>query len=181
MPRFIAFLRSINVGGHIVKMDELRRLFESIGFTGVETFIASGNVIFESTARNIKTLETKIGGKLHQTLGYEVATFVRTANELVAIANHKLFAERPDGAGLYIAFFAEPVGEAARTKLISLQTKTDIFHFHGRELYWVCLTSFSDSTFSGPLLEKVLGTRATVRNSNTIAKIAARYGSLPPG
>lgn len=179
MPRFIAFLRSINVGCHTVKMDELRRLFESVGFTGVETFIASGNVIFESTTRNTKALETKIAGKLHHALGYEVATFVRSVGELVAVANHKLFAERQDGSGLYIAFLAEPPNDAAREKLTSLQTKTDIFHFHGRELYWVCFTRFSDSNFSGPLLEKVLGTKATVRNSTTIIKIAAKYG-VPP-
>jgi len=178
MPRFIAFLRSINVGGHTVKMNVLRRLFESMGFTGVETFIASGNVIFESTSKNAKALETKIAGKLHQALGYEVATFVRSVQELATIANHKLFTKRQDGSGLYIAFLSEVPGEAARAKLASLQTKTDIFHFHGRELYWVCLTRFSDSTFSGPLLEKVLGTQATVRNSNTITKIAAKYAAL---
>lgn len=179
MPRFIAFLRSINVGGHNVKMDELRRLFETMGFKGVETFIASGNVIFESASKNAKALETKIAGKLRRTLGYEVATFVRSAEELAAIAKHELFTERQDGSGLYIALLSEPPGDEAKAKLASLQTKTDIFHFHGRELYWVCLTRFSDSTFSGPLLEKVLGTPATVRNSNTITKIAAKYGLLP--
>ena len=52
MTRLIAFLRAINVGGHTVKMDHLRQLFESLGFSGVETFIASGNVVFETNARN---------------------------------------------------------------------------------------------------------------------------------
>jgi uncharacterized protein (DUF1697 family) len=47
MNKHIAFLRAINVGGHTVKMDTLRQLFESLGFTNVETFLASGNVIFE--------------------------------------------------------------------------------------------------------------------------------------
>jgi len=160
-------------------MDDLRRLFESMGFSGVETFIASGNVIFESNSKNAKSLETKITGKLHQALGYEVATFVRSVHELAAIANHKLFTRRQDGSGLYIAFLSEPASEAAKAKLTSLQTKTDIFHFQGRELYWVCLTRFSDSTLSGPLLEKMLGTRATVRNSNTIKKIAIALGAGP--
>jgi uncharacterized protein (DUF1697 family) len=61
------------------------------------------------------------------------------------------------------------------TKLLSLQTKTDNFHFHGRELYWLCHTRFSDSPFSGPKLEKILGVETTVRNSNTVMKIAAEY------
>ena len=51
MTRYIAFLRAINVGGHTVKMAELKRLFEALGFTNVETFIASGNVIFDSSAK----------------------------------------------------------------------------------------------------------------------------------
>ena len=60
MSKYIAFLRAINVGGHTVKMDVLRQLFESLGFANVETFIASGNVIFESKAGNVKALEKKI-------------------------------------------------------------------------------------------------------------------------
>jgi uncharacterized protein (DUF1697 family) len=50
MPKYIAFLRAINVGGHIVKMKDLRELFGSLGFTGVETVLASGNVVFETRA-----------------------------------------------------------------------------------------------------------------------------------
>jgi uncharacterized protein (DUF1697 family) len=57
MSRFIAFLRAINVGGHTVKMDDLRQLFEALGFSGVETFIASGNVVFETNARKVKALD----------------------------------------------------------------------------------------------------------------------------
>ena len=51
MTRYVAFLRAINVGGHVVKMEALRKLFESMGFQRVETYIASGNVIFDSEAR----------------------------------------------------------------------------------------------------------------------------------
>ena len=59
MPRHIAFLRAINVSGHNVKMDHLRQLFESLGFSNVETFIASGNVIFETKTVNTKLLENQ--------------------------------------------------------------------------------------------------------------------------
>ncbi len=57
MPKYVALLRAINVGGHTVKMDHLRRLFEALGFTNVETFIASGNVIFDSTSKSTKAFE----------------------------------------------------------------------------------------------------------------------------
>ena len=54
MPQYVAFLRAINVGGHIVKVQDLRRIFESCAFAGVETFIASGNVVFESSERAVQ-------------------------------------------------------------------------------------------------------------------------------
>jgi uncharacterized protein (DUF1697 family) len=66
MPRFIAFLRAINVGGHNVTMEKLRREFESLGCQKVETFIASGNVIFTSASKKISVLEQRIEGQLHQ-------------------------------------------------------------------------------------------------------------------
>ena len=91
MPRYIAFLRAINVGGHTVKMDVLRQQFEALGFANVETFIASGNVIFETTAKNTRTLEKKIEQQLRAALGYEVATFIRTEAELAAIAQYQPF------------------------------------------------------------------------------------------
>jgi uncharacterized protein (DUF1697 family) len=70
MTRYFAFLRAINVGGgHVVKMDRLRQLFESLGFSNVETFIASGNVIFESSSRNAKNLEAKIEKALIRSAG----------------------------------------------------------------------------------------------------------------
>lgn len=78
MFRFIAFLRAINVGrGRTVKMRSLRQVFESLGLSKVTTFIASGNVVFETRTKKTKMLERKIEGALKDALGYEVHTFVR--------------------------------------------------------------------------------------------------------
>ena len=60
MPRYIAFLRAINVGGHNVKMTQLRTLFEELECSNVETFIASGNVIFNSPSTNVQQIERQI-------------------------------------------------------------------------------------------------------------------------
>ena len=84
MPRYIAFLRAINVGGHTVKMDALRELFEALGFEQVETFIASGNVIFETTETDTAALERRIETHLQAALGYAVATFLRSDAEVAA-------------------------------------------------------------------------------------------------
>ncbi len=85
MTRYVAFLRAINVGGHVVKMEALRKLFESMGFQRVETYIASGNVIFDSEARKTSALEKKIEDQLKTALGYEVGTFLRSIHELTTL------------------------------------------------------------------------------------------------
>ena len=87
MSKYIAFLRAINVGGHTVKMDALRQLFESLGFSNVETFIASGNVTFEAKVGNTKALEKKIETCLRETLGHKVTTFIGTNAEVAESAS----------------------------------------------------------------------------------------------
>jgi uncharacterized protein (DUF1697 family) len=178
MPRFIACLRAINVGGHTVKMDALRQHFESLGFSDVETFIASGNVIFESPSKNTKSLETSIEDKLRDALGYEVAVFLRTDAELAEISDYVPF-RPPDlaaAAALNLAFLKESLADASVKKLLSLQTDIDDFRVHGREVYWLCRKKQSESTFSNAVLEKALGIKSTLRGVNTIQKMAAKYG-----
>jgi uncharacterized protein (DUF1697 family) len=178
MPKYVAFLRAINVGGHTVKMDYLRHLFEDLGFSNVETFIASGNVIFDSASKSTKALEKKIEDRLQETLGYQVATFIRTTVELAAIAHYNPFnaAElKAEGSAVYIAFLRESPRNEAKQKLLSFTSEQDVFHVSGREAYWLCRQKFSDSKFSSARLEKSLGMQATLRNSTTLTKIASKY------
>lgn len=175
MPKYVAFLRAVNVGGHIVKMDYLRTLFEALGFANVETFIASGNVIFDSSAKNTRSLEKKIESSLEENLGYEVKTFVRSTAELATIADYKPFAGDGPDCVVYVGFLeANPAKEAQRD-LLNLATPADQFHTAGRELYWLCGTKFSDSKISGALLTKTIGMPTTLRNSNTVKRLAAKY------
>ena len=160
-------------------MDHLRRLFESLGFAGVETFIASGNVVFETTSKNAKTLERRIENRLRETLGFEVATFLRTDAELAAIANYKPFRQSDlnAAAALNIAFLADKLDDKLKQKLMALRTDIDDFHVHEREIYWLCRKKQSESTFSNAVLEKTLGRQSTLRGANTIKKIAAKYSA----
>lgn len=180
MTRYIAFLRAINVGGHTVKMDRLRKLFAELGFSSVETFIASGNVIFETEEKNAQALENRIERHLRESLGYEVATFLRTASELAAIARYKPFpaAElEAEGNMLYVGFLAASPEARVRQALLDLRTDIDEFHVHERELYWLCRKKFSESKVSGAMLEKRAAMPATLRNVTTVRKIAAKYPS----
>ena len=175
MQRYIAFLRAINVGGHTVKMDALRVLFESLGFINVETFIASGNVLFGTPDGDPREMETKIEACLRSALGYEVATFIRTRAELAAIVGYVPFGSMEvEDASIYIAFLPVTLSEASTQKVKAFRTSIDEFYVKGREVYWLCRKISSESTFSGAALEKALGMPATLRNSTTIKKITAK-------
>jgi uncharacterized protein (DUF1697 family) len=175
-PRLIAFLRAINVGGHTVTMEVLRGHFEALGFASVETLIASGNVIFTSRAGDVRGLERKIERRLEDALGYEVATFIRTDAEVIAVSRHRPFtaARRQASAALNVGFLAEPLTAAGRKALMTFKTGIDDFHVHGREVYWLCARKQSESTFSNVRFEKTLGVRATFRGINTIQRLVER-------
>lgn len=178
MPKYVAFLRAINVGGHTVKMDQLRTLFAELGFANVETFIASGNVVFDTKSTNTKSLEGKIEKHLLRTLGYDVTTFVRSVKELADIARYQPFNEEElntVGNTLFICFVADRPTKDATKKLLSLTSAVDAFHVNEREVYWLYRRNNGESKFYGPPLEKVLGMQTTVRNSNTIKRLATKY------
>ncbi|HVJ05160.1 MAG TPA: DUF1697 domain-containing protein [Candidatus Saccharimonadales bacterium] len=177
MPRYVAFLRAINVGGHVVKMEALRVLFESLKFKSVETFIASGNVIFETSAMPAADLQTKIEMALRKALGYEVCTFVRTDGELREIVRYKPFPESATltAATFCVGFMYTPMAAEAEQRVLSFRNPDDDFHVHGSELYWLSRGRQSDSTFSNALFEKTLKIQATFRGITTVRKLAAKY------
>jgi uncharacterized protein (DUF1697 family) len=178
MQCYIAFLRAINVGGHTVKMDQLRSLFAELEFANVETFIASGNVIFEAGAKQPQALERQIEAHLRQALGYAVATFIRTPAELAAVAAYQPFppaALDAAGSSLYVGFLPAPPADEAQRKVIALSTEIDEFHIHQREFYWLARQGMGRSTISGALIEKTLGMQGTIRNITTVRKLAAKY------
>jgi uncharacterized protein (DUF1697 family) len=180
MSRYFAFLRAINVGGHTVKMDQLRDLFAGLGLAQVETYIASGNVIFAAPAVDTRALENQIEASLLAALGYEVATFLRTEAELAALAEYQPFPQTQlaQAVALNVAFLAEPLDSEGEAKLMALYTEIDDFHVHGREIFWLCRKKQSESTFSNAVLEKALRRQATLRGINTVRKLAAKYASF---
>lgn len=176
MPRHVAFLRAINVGGHTVTMADLRRHFEALGLARVETFIASGNVVFEARGGSAEALRRRIERHLGAALGWEVATFLRSPAEVAAVARHAPFdpAAMAAARALNVAFLEAPLGAAARRALAALETPIDRFHAHGREVYWLCRVRQSESRFSNAGLERALGVRSTMRGMNTVQRLAAR-------
>jgi uncharacterized protein (DUF1697 family) len=157
-------------------MSLLRQPFESLGFSRVATFLGSGNVVFESKTKDLRTLEKKIEWSLQQALSLNVPVFIRTHTELKAIAAFEPFEDSQiHDAHFNIILLTDNLDESSKTKLMALTTETDGFRVHGREIYWWRRKKPSTSLFATVPFAKVLREPFTIRSTNTIRKLAARW------
>jgi uncharacterized protein (DUF1697 family) len=177
MPRYVAFLRAVNVGGRIVKMDALRGYFEDAGFTGVATFIASGNVVFDATAKAGPALETRIESTLRQALGYDVPTFVRSVAATAVAAERTVFADKDVSAAgaLLVGFLKGPLDAAAEKRLAALNSDLHRFKAVGAELYWLLQMKQGESKLTPGQIERALGGPTTMRSIVSLRKLVAKH------
>ena len=161
-------------------MEELRRVLTAAGFSDVETFIASGNVIFSSPVTDTSALERRIESALEKAFGYRVATFVRTPDELAAIAAHMPCSADPaaSGGAIHIIFLADSLPAAARKEVAALSLPGDELSAKGREIYWGRFGKLSESPLFGKPLGKTIGA-GTMRNRNTVVRLLARLEAAP--
>jgi uncharacterized protein (DUF1697 family) len=180
--RWVAFLRAINVGGRTVRMADLRAVVAGAGGTGVETFIASGNVLFEAPSRSAAALERRLEAAFAAAFGFEVTTMLRSPAELAAIAAAAPFGVLPDGVdgqALYVALLKTAPSDEGVTRLLALRGETDDFHVAGRSAWWLRRRR-SDREFSGAKLERALGVAATLRNVTTVSRLAEMANRKEP-
>ena len=181
MPQYIAFLRGMNLGNRRIKMDELRRHFEALKFAGVETFIASGNVLFSSKTGDSRKLAASIESHLAQVLGYSVDTFVRTRGELAAVAKFQPFASGElsnSGNTIHVGFWNDPPSRAQRDALVACRTDVDELCVKGREFYWLCRIKTNESkVWTSPQMKAVPLPSCTMRNMTTIRKMVTLFPS----
>ncbi|WP_165250279.1 DUF1697 domain-containing protein [Paludisphaera soli] len=178
MQRYIALLGGINVGGRRIKMGDLARSFEALGLVEVQTFIASGNVAFETPTADPVALERTIEGHLAGALGYAVPTFLRTPDELAAAATRRPFAsEGPEAAGFTVSvcFLRRSLTPEEVEGLLSYRTAMDDFEVVGREMYWLCRGKVTESLVPWHQVAKSVMVPSTVRNVTTVRKLAAKY------
>jgi uncharacterized protein (DUF1697 family) len=178
MERYVAFLRGMNLGNRRIKNEELRTEFERLGLTGVATFRASGNVVFDTDdGESGPELTARIEAGLGEALGYEVPVFLRSAAEVAAIAGQEPFepkrVEAPKGK-LQVSLLLKSPSAAARRKVLALATDDDLLAIEGRELFWLPSGGILDSALDLKAIEAALGSD-TRRTMGTIEQIAAKY------
>lgn len=178
MTRRIAFLRGINVGGHRVKMDRLRGLFEELGLRDVSTFIASGNVIFSDDGEDCDALRARIERHLADNLGYAVPTFLRPPARIEEILEEADPADgdsEATGHSVFVIFMRAPADDSLRTALGALSSEIDEFRCSGSEVYWRVQGKLTDSPLFGKGLDEALrGVPNSMRNLNTLRRLSSK-------
>jgi uncharacterized protein (DUF1697 family) len=179
LPTYAAMLRGINLGSHKrISMADLRRLFEELGARNVQTYVVSGNVVFESPPGSRAELARKIRDRIQADLGHDVTIVLRTAAEMAEVAATKPFGS-DDDEHLYVTFLEEKP-EASRVKVLDgAPFAPDAFEIRGTEAYLHFPNGYGRSKLSNEWFERKLGVSATSRNWRTVtalAELSARKG-----
>jgi uncharacterized protein (DUF1697 family) len=178
MPRYVAFLRGMNLGGRRISNEDLRGAFEALGLADVATFRASGNVVFEGPdGVDEADVSARIEAGLAESLGYDVPVFLRSCELVAAIAARKPFAAKQVDASagkLQVALLPDAPGKLARNEALGMATKEDRLAIEGSELFWLPSGGISESALDLKTLESELGPW-TMRTMGTIEQIAAKH------
>lgn len=173
-----AFLRAINVGGRRLTMDELVAALAPLGFDGVATWQATGNVVFApGDGAGHADLERRISEVLQDGLGIEVAAIVRTAGEVAAIATDVPFTAAQVAATegrVQVLFVRDRPGPEAVAAALEHSTDEDELTWRCRELWWLPRAGVSDSRLPVRKLEAALGV-TTMRTHRSVAGLLARH------
>ncbi|HZQ06338.1 MAG TPA: DUF1697 domain-containing protein [Anaerolineae bacterium] len=174
LTRYVAFLRGINVGGHTIKMDDLKKAFEGVGVQNVKTLIASGNVLFETEEADRAALTRKIEEKLEKTFGFEIPVLLRSVDELKAMVESEPFkkVKADPTTKFYISFLSEKPTTQLQIPYESPQKDFQIIRVADGAVFSVTFPAKGGRTVdSMAILEKEFGKRITTRNWNTILRL----------
>jgi uncharacterized protein (DUF1697 family) len=168
----------MNLGGRRISNDDLRAAFEALDLTGVATFRASGNVVFDGPdGVGGPAVSAKIEAGLAEGLGYDVPVFLRSCRQVAAIAGSEPFGSgdvEASAGKLQVALLPAAPGKLARRDALGMATDEDRLAIRGSELFWLPSGGISESDLDLKTLESELGPW-TMRTMGTIEQIAAKH------
>lgn len=175
-PIWVAFLRGMNLGGRRLTNDELDAAVTACGCDDVETYQASGNVILRD-ARTRDVLAAALEDGLEAELGYPVPTFLRSAEEVRALAGSAPFSDDELAASAgkrQVVLLHETPSDDALAEIASIVPPDDRLIPAGRELHWLPAAGLSDSAMDLRRLDELTG-GTTTRTHGTIERLTARF------
>lgn len=172
--RYAALFRGINVGGHNkIKMDELRKMFESLGFENVKSYIASGNIAFDTKKTKDSSLTRKLEEAVTKKFSLEIDIVIRTTAEIEsAIKQNPFEKEHTDDTKLFLVFLKELLPKEKADLLLSNNNEKEKFHVNGRDIFALSKKGFINSILAKKYIDNKLKTPSTARNWRTVNKIA---------
>jgi uncharacterized protein (DUF1697 family) len=176
MAQYVSLFRGINVGGNkIIKMAELKSLFENLDFEMVKTYIQSGNVVFETALRDVFFITKMLEQAVLQKFGFEVQIHTFEADYLKNILDKNPFNIRPEiqGEHVYISFLKEQPGAAAWENPRLQLASTDRYEYAHGVIYVYAPNGYSKTPYHNLFFEKNLKVTSTTRNLKSCQAILA--------
>lgn len=178
---YISILRGINVGGrNSIKMDALRQMYSNLGYTNVQSYIQSGNVLFHHQTSDTRTLAQAISSCIAETFGIVVPVLVLSMQELRDAINNNPFtsANPKDPNTIHLTFLAETPDTTLVDKINPEQFRPDEFRLSGKMIYLHCPNGYGIAKLNNTFFEKKLKTTATTRNLKTTTELLAMAEKL---
>lgn len=164
MPRYVALLRAVNVGGTgKLPMKALKAICEDAGFSRIETYIASGNVVFSSKA-SAKAVKAALEKRLAAFAGRDVRAIVRSASEMKAVFAANPFPNAPGKFNVVFLLDGKPPADAIKQ---ATGVNGEEMRLGKREIYVHYGEGMGKSKLKIPT-----AAAGTARNMNTVAKLA---------
>ena len=172
MSTYVALIRGINVGGIVLKMEDLKRMLEYIGFSNVRTYIQSGNALFESGGSNKRKMEAEIAQEIKNKIDRDIVVIVKTAQEILRIAESHPLAHLGDPENLYVTVLSHDPAASDVEALMETMNEVDMHEVANRAVYTHYGKGYGTSKRSNNFIEKILKVSATTRNWATMRKLA---------
>lgn len=175
MAIFISLLRGINVGGNKkINMKALKTLYEELGFTKVQTYMQSGNVLFETDLTDLREIASKIEDGIQKTFGFVSRIVLRTPDQLRDVVAQHVFSDEQltqRNVAMVMFLLDRPTDEAVEA-FKSEYKGPETYHVNGQEMYIHYGSDGSHaSKLNNALIDKRFKTVSTARNWNTVAKL----------
>jgi uncharacterized protein (DUF1697 family) len=174
MAVVISMLRAVNLAGHHrIKMDALRELYTSLKLRHPETYVQSGNVIFETQERDLERQAKRIERAIEKEFGFHADVIVRTPAQMRDVVARNPFAKRRDiePGKLIVTFLAGDPGEPAREAVRKVKIGPEELRIEGRELYVYFPDGMGRSKLPVAAISRMLKVPGTARNWNSVTKM----------
>lgn len=181
METYISILRGINVSGQkLIKMEELRKMYENLGLSNVTTYVQSGNVLFTADNYEIKKLELIITQQIENDFEFSVPVLVLTAGDLKQIINNNPFLADPhkEQSYMHITFLSSKPKDYKKETIESKKQNDEEIYFSEKVIYLYCPKGYGRTKLTNTFLESKLKVVATTRNWKTSNKLLEIANSI---